>query len=92
LQKRAYETWRKFDMNSDCRLVSIITIFLNEERFIHESIESVLAQTYDNWELLLVDDGSTDKSTDIASSYEKYYPNKIKYIDHPFHKNMGMSA
>ena len=47
--------------------VSVIIIFLNEEKFIQEAIESVFAQTYDNWELLLVDDGSTDASTEIAS-------------------------
>ena len=37
-------------------LISAIIIFFNEERFLEEAIESVFAQTYDNWELLLVDD------------------------------------
>ena len=50
-------------------LVSVIMIFLNAERFIQEAIGSVFAQTYDSWELLLVDDGSTDESTDIALRY-----------------------
>lgn len=36
-------------------LVSVVLIFFNEERFIQEAIASVLAQTHDNWELLLVD-------------------------------------
>ena len=44
-------------------LVSAITTFLNGERFIAEAIESVLTQTYRNWELFLVDDGSTDGAT-----------------------------
>ena len=47
-------------------LVSIIMIFLNEEKFIQEAIGSAFAQTYGNWELLLVDDGSTDGSSEIA--------------------------
>jgi len=46
--------------------VSIVTPFLNAARFFEESIESVLAQTYRDWELLLVDDGSFDGSTAIA--------------------------
>jgi hypothetical protein len=39
--------------------VSVIMIFLNAERFIDEAIRSVLAQTVNDWELVLVDDGST---------------------------------
>ncbi len=73
-------------------LVSAIAIFLNEERYLTEAIESVIAQTYDNWELLLVDDGSTDGSTAIAQSYAAQYPNKIRYLEHPNHQNLGMSA
>jgi glycosyltransferase involved in cell wall biosynthesis len=73
-------------------LVSCITIFLNAEKFIEEAIESVLAQTYSNWELLLVDDGSTDMSTNIALRYVENYPEKIKYIEHKDHQNLGMCA
>jgi glycosyltransferase involved in cell wall biosynthesis len=73
-------------------LVSSIIIFLNEETFIQEAIESVFAQTYENWELLLVDDGSTDNSTDIARSYAAQYPHKVRYLEHENHQNRGMSA
>lgn len=73
-------------------LVSVIIIFLNAEKFIEEAIESVFAQTYDNWELLLVDDGSSDKSTDIAVVYTKKYPEKVRYLDHEDHINRGMCA
>src|SRR5438552_178498 len=58
-------------------LVSVITIFLNAERFIEEAIESVLAQSYDEWELLLVDDGSADASTNIARRYARQSPQKV---------------
>ena len=75
-----------------CPLVSAITIFLNAQPFIEEAIESVLAQTYDNWELLLVDDGSTDRSGEIARGYAQKYPQKIKYLTHPARQNLGMSA
>lgn len=50
-------------------MVSVIMNFFNEERFIREAIESVVAQTYESWELLLADDGSTDSSTEIALEY-----------------------
>lgn len=73
-------------------LVSVITIFLNEEKFIEQAIASVFAQTYENWELLLVDDGSSDGSTDIAQRYPKNYPEKVCYLEHDGHQNRGMSA
>src|SRR5262245_15086805 len=73
-------------------LVSVIIIFLNAERFIEEAIESVYAQTYERWELLLVDDGATDGSTTIAQRYAEHYPGKVHYLEHPGHQNCGMSA
>lgn len=72
--------------------VSVVTIFLNGEKFIHEAVESVFAQTFNNWELLLVDDGSTDASTQIALRYAKQNPANILYLEHAGHKNRGQSA
>ncbi len=73
-------------------LVSVIMIFLNAEKYIQEAIESVLAQTYLNWELILVDDGSIDASTEVARQYAQQYLDKIRYVQHPNHQNRGMSA
>ena len=73
-------------------IVSVVIIFLNEERFLGEAVESVLAQTYQAWELLLVDDGSTDASTDIAQRYAARDPAQVRYLDHEGHVNHGMSA
>ncbi|MEZ4571149.1 MAG: glycosyltransferase [Thermomicrobiales bacterium] len=73
-------------------LVSVIMIFLDEERFIEEAIESVLAQSYPAWELLLVDDGSTDRRSEIAREYAAKHPDRITYLSHPEHENRGMSA
>lgn len=67
-------------------------IFLNEERFISEAIESVLAQSYPNWELLLIDDGSTDGSPEIARDFARRCPERITYLAHPGRANLGMSA
>ena len=52
-------------------LVSIVMPCYNAEKYIAQSIESVLAQTYHNWELLITDDGSTDKSIEIVNEYCK---------------------
>lgn len=77
---------------SDRPLVSVIIIFLNAERFITEAIDSVRAQTYPNWEMLLVDDGSTDSSTAIAKRNALADPDRIRYLEHAGHVNRGMSA
>jgi glycosyltransferase involved in cell wall biosynthesis len=76
----------------DQTLVSVVIIFLNEEEFIIEAIESVFAQNYQHWELLLVDDGSTDNSTNIALNYAQKNPQKVYYLEHTRHENCGMSA
>lgn len=76
----------------DNPLVSCVINFLNTEKFLEEAIESVFAQTYKNWELLLVDDGSTDNSTTIARKYAEHYPEKVLYLEHEGHRNRGASA
>ena len=56
-------------MNDSMPLISIIMPVYNGERFLSEAIESIIAQTYENWELLTVDDGSIDKSLQIIKAY-----------------------
>ncbi len=55
--------------------ISIVMPVYNSEAYLSESIESVLKQSYDNFELLIIDDGSTDRSSEIIQSY---YDNRIK--------------
>ena len=71
-------------------LVSVVTAFYNEEKFLEETILSVINQDYDNWELLLVDDGSPDGSTRIAKKYTADYPGKIRYLHHENRANRGV--
>ena len=59
-------------------LVSIITPVFNAEKFIRKTIECVLAQTYLQWELILVDDGSTDASAQAIEPY--LIDSRIKYL------------
>jgi glycosyltransferase involved in cell wall biosynthesis len=73
-------------------LVTVIIPFFNGEQFIREAVDSVFAQTHQSWELILIDDGSTDASTHIAQEYEAAYPDRIRYLEHEAHRNLGQSA
>lgn len=65
-------------------LVSIIMPSWNTERFIAETIQSVIDQTYTNWELLIVDDCSSDNTDSVVASFKD---NRIKYFHNE--KNSG---
>ncbi len=55
--------------------VSIVMPVYNAEKYLESTINSVLQQTYTNWELLLIDDGSTDNSADICKAYSIIHSN-----------------
>jgi glycosyltransferase involved in cell wall biosynthesis len=73
-------------------LVSVVMCFFNEEKFIQDAIESVINQTYDSWELLLVDDGSTDNSTYIAKAFATRNSARAYYLEHEGRQNKGLST
>lgn len=73
---------------SDLPLISVIVPVYNAEQYLAKCIESILAQTYSNFELLLVDDGSKDGSLDCCNNYAKQ-DNRIKAFTHA---NSGVSA
>jgi glycosyltransferase involved in cell wall biosynthesis/peptidoglycan/xylan/chitin deacetylase (PgdA/CDA1 family)/ubiquinone/menaquinone biosynthesis C-methylase UbiE len=73
-------------------LISIIVPFLNMEKTIREAIESVLLQSYTNWELILIDDGSTDNTLLIVKEFVAKRPGKIQVFCHPGNLNRGASA
>lgn len=69
-------------------MISIIIPVYNTELYIAETIESIQQQTFTDWELILVDDGSKDQSLDICRHYEQ-----IDFRIHAIHKeNGGMSS
>ncbi|MFV0644123.1 MAG: glycosyltransferase family 2 protein [Sphingomonadaceae bacterium] len=55
---------------SHCPKISVVMPVYNVERYVAQAIESVLAQTLDDWELIIVDDGGSDASLDICRSYD----------------------
>lgn len=67
-------------------LVSVLMTAYNRQNFIAEAIESVLASTYANFELIIVDDGSTDKTVEIAKALQKIDNRISVYINE---KNLG---
>lgn len=76
-------------MNREEPLVSVLMTAYNREQYIAEAIESVINSTCQNWELIIVDDGSTDNTVEIAKSFAekdnriKFYRNKKKLGDYP---------
>lgn len=81
---------------SDSKLVSIILPTYNRSRYIEPSIESIIDQTYSNWELIICDDCSQDNTSEIAHEYEnldsriKYHRNQVNQ-GLPKNRNIGIS-
>ncbi len=69
-------------------LISVIVPVYNAEKYLKQCVESILNQTYQNIELILIDDGSTDNSLDICNRYKKA-DNRVKVITQ---KNAGAAA
>ena len=72
--------------------VSVLMPFLNTRPFIAEAIDSVLAQRGTEWELLLVDDGATDGTSDVARRYVERHQERIRLFEHPEHRSRGIGA
>jgi glycosyltransferase involved in cell wall biosynthesis len=69
--------------------ISVIMASYNYARYIKEAIESVLTQTFQDWELIIVDDGSSDNSVELINTYCKK-DDRIKFFQHKNAKNMGL--
>ena len=70
-------------------MISVIIPCFNLEKYISRAIESIINQTYTNWEIILIDDGSTDQSSSVCEGYANYYCDKIKLIRQ---ENSGVSV
>ena len=62
---------------------SIITVSYNSEKTIERTIKSVLNQSYKNYEYIIIDGGSKDKTNDIINQYKKEFKNGITHISEP---------
>jgi glycosyltransferase involved in cell wall biosynthesis len=70
-------------------LVSVVIPVFNGTKYIIPTVESVLHQTYNNYEIIIIDDGSTDQLKELLDPYLKKYSPKIKYF---YQNNQGLSA
>ncbi|MFC1542951.1 glycosyltransferase family 2 protein [Candidatus Neomarinimicrobiota bacterium] len=78
--------------------VSVIITTYNHEQYIAEALESVLNQTYQDFEIIIINDGSQDKTADIVQGYADRFPNKINFINNVVNErpklasNKGLAA
>ncbi len=71
--------------------ISVIMAIYNCAQYLSEAINSILNQTYTNWELILCDDASTDETYQVATEYKKRYPNKIILIQNEKNSKLSYS-
>ncbi len=76
---------------TDYGKVSVLMGIYNCEKTLPEAIDSILAQTYTNWELILCDDCSTDHTYEVASEYAKKYPEKIILLKNEVNSRLAFS-
>ncbi|MFK8302483.1 glycosyltransferase family 2 protein [Capnocytophaga stomatis] len=69
-------------------MITVAISFYNAEKYLKASIDSVIAQTYTDWKLILMNDGSTDKSLEIANEYAQK-DNRIEVFSDGENKNLG---
>lgn len=72
-------------------LISVIVPFLNGSDWLIEALESVVSQTYSNWEIIVLDDGSEEKHSAVAKDYCSRHVENIIYTEHPGHVNKGVT-
>ena len=82
-------SWQKQKGDGQAPMVSVIIPFYNSAEWLEETICSVLGQDFDDFNIALVDDGSTDESTALARSYADRHQ-KIRYFEHDGHANKGV--
>jgi glycosyltransferase involved in cell wall biosynthesis len=74
------------------KLLSILMVAYNHELYVREALESIIAQSYKDWEVVVVDDGSIDHTRDIVNEYCKRWGSRIRLYTHRENGNRGIAA
>lgn len=78
-------------MSNEQPLVSVCIASYNHAEYVGLAIESILAQTYKNYEIIVVDDGSSDNSLEILNSYAQKFSERVQVFTHENRENRGIS-
>ncbi len=70
--------------------ISIVIPVYNGEKYLADCIDSCLDQTYKDYEIIIINDGSTDSTLDIIASYVKEFPQKIR-MDYKINGGTGLA-
>jgi glycosyltransferase involved in cell wall biosynthesis len=70
--------------------VSVLIVCYNQGKFIEAAMESVITQDYQDYEIIVVNDGSTDRTKNIIENAVKHYPKKIRIVNHAGDQNLGI--
>ncbi|EJL32898.1 glycosyltransferase family 2 protein [Brevibacillus sp. BC25] len=77
-------------------LVSVVITNFNRAAYIRECLDSILQQTYENWEIILIDDASTDQSVEVAREWleqnERFFPEDNQVLIHALPRNVGFAG
>ena len=72
--------------------ISVVVPSHNYQDLIRQTLDSLLAQTYQNFEIVVVDDGSTDRSVEVVDEYVRRRPDLVRLHRHPGDANLGLAA
>src|SRR5712692_3360085 len=80
------------ETSEDRPLVSVVVPLYNGGTYIESTLKSILSQSYDHYEILVVDDGSTDNGLAKVSTLMENFPGQIRLLNHPDRGNHGIAA
>lgn len=72
--------------------ITVILTSYNYAKYLGKAIDSVINQSYSDWQLIIIDDGSKDSSIDIINNYVNQFPEKIYLYTHPDNENRGIKS